>query len=50
MGIFRRGKRNKSTAREVAADVGTDVAVEFAATGLFRVLRGVLSGIVHLFT
>ncbi|WP_433656949.1 hypothetical protein ACQPW1_36555 [Nocardia sp. CA-128927] len=50
MGIFRRRRRNQSTTREVVADVGTDVAVEYAATGLFHVLRGIVSGIVHILT
>ncbi|MEV6554749.1 hypothetical protein AB0M22_03435 [Nocardia sp. NPDC051756] len=49
MGIFRRNRRKQSTTREVAGDVGTEIAGEFVAAGLFRVLRGIVSGIVHAF-
>lgn len=49
MGIFRRDRRKQSTTRETLGEVGSEIAVEVAVTGVFRVLRGIVHAILHAF-
>ncbi|MFE9575878.1 hypothetical protein ACFYO1_05795 [Nocardia sp. NPDC006044] len=49
MGIFRRDRRKQSTTRATVNEVGSEIAGEVVATGLFRVLRGMVHAILHAF-